>query len=584
MFINMTTKTPDLNAESTNKNLEAVELIKDASNFLRGSITEELLNEVTGSITADDTQLTKFHGIYQQDDRDLRKERSKQKLEPLYSFMIRARVPGGICTPEQWLAIDDMADTYANGSIRITTRQAFQFHGVIKKKLKSTVAAINQHLMDTIAACGDVNRNVMCTANPELSNIHHQVYLKAQAISDHLTPQTSAYHEIWLDGKKVVTEPTNDHEPIYGKTYLPRKFKTAVVIPPDNDVDVLAHDLGFVAIIEDQQLSGFNVTVGGGMGSTHGDPKTFPLLAHTLGFCTPDQVLEVAENIVKIQRDFGDRTNRKHARFKYTVDDHGIDWVREQLAERMGVPLKPAHEVKFTRNGDRYGWRKNQDGSWNFTLFIANGRIIDNDDKDPLTVKSALRDIATIHKGDFRLTANQNLIIAQVAADQKPAIDKLLHAHNLIGSVSKTRQLSMACVAFPTCTLAMAEAERYLPDLLTQIEYLQQKHGISERGIMIRMTGCPNGCARPFIAEIGFVGKALGRYNMYLGGALNGNRLNQLYDENINEARILKHLDTLFADYAESAKKDEAFGDFVIRQGHVSAVKHGIEVNIKSAI
>ncbi len=558
--------------------LEAVEHIKSDSNYLRGTIAKELLNDITGSITEDDTQLTKFHGIYQQDDRDLRKERSQQKLEPLYSFMIRARVPGGICTPQQWLAIDDMADTYANGSIRITTRQAFQFHGVIKTKLKRTVAAINQHLMDTIAACGDVNRNVMCTANPELSSVHQKVYETAQAISDHLTPQTSAYHEIWLDGKKVITEPTQDHEPIYGKTYLPRKFKTAVVIPPDNDVDVLAHDLGFVAVINNQELLGFNVTVGGGMGSTHGDPKTFPLLAHTLGFCLPDQVLEVAENIVKIQRDFGDRTNRKHARFKYTVDDHGIDWVRDQLLERMEVPLKPAHEVEFSHNGDRFGWRENQDGSWNHTLFIANGRVIDNDN---LKLKSALREIAAVHSGDFRLTANQNLIIAQVQPNQKSAINTLLEKYQVTTAISATRKLSMACVAFPTCTLAMAEAERYLPDLISEIEALQQKHGILERGIMVRMTGCPNGCARPFIAEIGFVGKALGRYNMYLGGAINGNRLNQLYEENINEAQILKKLDQIIGHYANEGESNEAFGDFVIRLGYVKKVKHGSEVNLK---
>ncbi len=560
--------------------LEAVELIKDDSNYLRGTIATELLNDVTGSITESDTQLTKFHGIYQQDDRDLRKERSKQKLEPLYSFMIRARVPGGICTPQQWVAIDDMADRYANGSIRITTRQAFQFHGVIKNKLKRTVAAINQQLMDTIAACGDVNRNVMCTANPELSEVHDQVFKVATAISDHLTPQTSAYHEIWLDGEKVVTEPKVDHEPIYGKTYLPRKFKTAVVIPPDNDVDVLAHDLGFVAIIKDQKLLGFNVTVGGGMGSTHGDPKTFPLLAHTLGFCLPEQVLAVAENIVKIQRDHGDRTNRKHARFKYTVDDHGVDWVRAQLTDRSGFALDAPHPVTFTHNGDRFGWRQNEDGSWNHTLFIANGRVKDDDDS---RVRSALRAIAKVHQGDFRLTANQNLIIAKIPEQNKVEIEQLLAQFNLVDHISATRQLSMACVAFPTCTLAMAEAERYLPDLITDIEHIQQKHGIADRGIMVRMTGCPNGCARPFIAEIGFVGKALGRYNMYLGGRKNGTRLNQLFAENINEASILEHLEQLLGHYAQAGQTGEDFGDFVVRQGYVDAVKHGIEVNIKQA-
>jgi len=557
-----------------NETLEAVEHIKADSNFLRGTIAKGLNNDITGAIADDDTQLTKFHGIYQQDDRDLRKERAKQKLEPLYSFMIRARVPGGICQPEQWLSIDDMADRYANGSIRITTRQAFQFHGVIKKQLKATVADINQQLMDTIAACGDVNRNVMCTANPELSAVHQQVYQHAQAISDHLTPQTRAYHEIWLDGEKVNS--TADNEPIYGKTYLPRKFKTAVVIPPDNDVDVLAHDLGFVAIVEDEQLTGFNVTVGGGMGTTHGDPSTFPLLAQTLGFCTPDQVLSVAENIVKIQRDHGDRTNRKHARFKYTVDDHGLDWVRDELAQRMGRDLEPARTATFTHTGDRFGWRQNHDGSWNFTLFIANGRVIDN---ETLALKTALREIATVHHGDFRLTANQNLIIARVPDKQKAKINELLDQHHLLTGESLTRQLSMACVAFPTCALAMAEAERYLPDLITKIEALQHRHGIADRGLMVRMTGCPNGCARPFMAEIGFVGKAPGRYNMYLGGHKNGTRLNQLFQENIDEAKILEHLDQLLGDYAQAGNAGEDFGDFVIRQGHVNTVKHGIQVH-----
>jgi len=557
-----------------NETLEAVEHIKADSNYLRGTIAKELNNDITGAITDDDTQLTKFHGIYQQDDRDLRKERARQKLEPLHSFMIRARVPGGICQPEQWLSIDDIADRYAYGSIRITTRQAFQFHGVIKKQLKATVAAINQQLMDTIAACGDVNRNVMCTANPELSVVHQQVYQHAQAISDHLTPQTHAYHEIWLDGEKVNS--TADNEPIYGKTYLPRKFKTAVVIPPDNDVDVLAHDLGFVAIVEDEQLTGFNVTVGGGMGTSHGDPNTFPLLAQTLGFCTPDQVLSVAENIVKIQRDHGDRTNRKHARFKYTVDDHGLDWVRDELARRMGSDLEPARTATFTHTGDRFGWRQNHDGSWNFTLFIANGRVIDN---ETLALKTALREIATVHRGDFRLTANQNLIIARVPDDQKAKINELLVQFQLLTGESLTRQLSMACVAFPTCALAMAEAERYLPDLITKIEALQHQHGIADRGLMVRMTGCPNGCARPFMAEIGFVGKSPGRYNMYLGGHKNGTRLNQLFQENIDEAKILDHLDQLLADYAQAGNAGEDFGDFVIRQGHVKTVKHGIQVH-----
>jgi sulfite reductase (NADPH) hemoprotein beta-component len=561
---------------NNSKPLEAVELIKDHSNYLRGSIASELENPITGSITADDTQLTKFHGIYQQDDRDLRKERARQKLEPLYSFMIRARVPGGVMTTDQWLAVDQMADAYANGSIRLTTRQAFQFHGVIKRKLKATVAAINQQLMDTLAACGDVNRNVMCTANPELSAIHQQVCADAGRLSAHLTPQTTAYHEIWLDGEQLT--PKADHEPIYGKTYLPRKFKTAVVVPPDNDVDVLAHDLGFVAIIKDQQLIGYNVTVGGGMGTTHGDPETFPLLAQTVGFCQPEQITEVAEHIVKIQRDHGDRTNRKHARFKYTVDDHGLDWLRDQLTGRLGWSLGDPAAVNFTHNGDRYGWRQNADGSWHHTLYIASGRVQDDQRS---SLRTALREIARIHTGTFRLTANQNLIIAEVPAEQKPVINELLNKHQLLGSISATRSLSLACVAFPSCALAMAEAERYLPDLLDHIDQLQINHGIAERGIVTRMTGCPNGCARPFMAELGFVGKAPGRYNLYLGGNPQGTRLNQLYRENITETEILSNLDELFGRYAAEATDDEAFGDFVIRAGFVDAVQHGRQVHLQ---
>ncbi|MFC3193532.1 NADPH-dependent assimilatory sulfite reductase hemoprotein subunit [Marinicella sediminis] len=563
--------------KQTNK-LEAVEVIKDRSNFLRGTIASELINPITGSITADDTQLTKFHGIYQQDDRDLRKERARQKLEPLYSFMIRARVPGGVMTTDQWLAVDQMADTFANGSIRLTTRQAFQFHGVIKTRLKSTVAAINEQLMDTLAACGDVNRNVMCTANPELSAVHQQVYEDAARISAHLTPQTRAYHEIWLDGQQVTNNQPKDAEPIYGQTYLPRKFKTAVVIPPDNDVDVLAHDLGFVAIVRDQKLLGYNITVGGGMGTTHGDADTFPLLAQTLGFCRPEQILEVAEHIVMIQRDHGDRTNRKHARFKYTVDDHGLPWLRDQLTTRMGWSLEPPEQAEFTHNGDRYGWRQNADGSWHHTLYVASGRVQDDQRQ---TLKTALREIAGSHKGTFRLTANQNLIIADVPEDQKDHIDDLLKTHQLTENISLTRSLSMACVAFPTCALAMAEAERYLPELIDHIDDLQLKHGIASRGIVTRMTGCPNGCARPFMAELGFVGKAPGRYNLYLGGNPQGTRLNQMYRENIDEKEILKQLDELFRAYANDAQVEEAFGDFVIRAGYVKAVEHGRQVHLQ---
>lgn len=565
--------------DNQNDKLEAVEHIKINSNYLRGTIVESLNDPITGSIAEDDTQLTKFHGTYQQYDRDSVKQRQKQKLEPAYSFMIRARVPGGVCTPKQWLAIDEMADHYANQTIRLTTRQAFQFHGVIKNKLKATIAAINSTLLDTLAACGDVNRNIMCSASPEVSAVHEHVFNDSVAISEHLLPQTRAYHEIWLDGEKVTdtSSSTPDHEPVYGKTYLPRKFKIAVVIPPSNDVDVLAHDLGFVAVVENDKLLGYNVTCGGGMGTTHGDPKTFPLLAHTIGFCSPEQAVAVAEAVVKTQRDHGCRTNRKHARFKYTVDDHGVEWLQQQLADRLGYKLQAAKPVTFTSHGDRFGWQQNHDGSWNHTLFISNGRVVDNEQTQ---IRSALKAIAHVHQGDFRITPNQNLTIAQVSDENKAAIDVLLTQYLSKGQASATRQLAMACVALPSCTLAMAEAERYLPDFITQVEAIQAKHGILDRPISIRMTGCPNGCARPFVSEIGFVGKALGRYNMYLGGQPNGNRLNQLFQENITEKEILSHLDHLIGAYAQTGNEGEAFGDFVIRSGHVKSVTHGIEVHM----
>jgi sulfite reductase (NADPH) hemoprotein beta-component len=571
MFTKMTT-----NKLSETK-LEHVEIIKTNSNYLRGGIVEGLKNPVTGALEEDDTQLTKFHGIYQQYDRDSVVQRRKQKLEPLYSFMIRARVPGGICTPRQWLAMDDLAVKYGGGSIRLTTRQAFQLHGILKRKLKLTVASINASLLDTIAACGDVNRNVMCTPNPEQSEIHAQVYAAAATISEHLTPQTTAYHEIWLDQKKV--ESTPDKEDIYGETYLPRKFKIVVAIPPSNDVDIFAHDLGYIAIVENGKLIGFNVTVGGGMGASHGDLETFPLLAQVIGFCSVDQVNQVAEHVVKIQRDFGCRTNRKHARFKYTIDDRGIDWFKTELNTRLGWDLEPEKHFEFTSTGDQFGWSENFDGSWNLSLFIQNGRVIDT---QTLQLRSAIKKVAELNVGDFRITANQNLIIGKLSTDQKQKVTDILDFYDVLKNNSKslTQLNGMACVALPTCSLAMAEAERYLPTLLDKIEQIQLKHGVADRAIITRMTGCPNGCARPYMAELGFVGKGPGKYNMYLGGEFTGKRLNRMYRENINEETILDELDNIFADYSKNSNIGEWFGDFVIRKGYVDEVTHGSQVHL----
>jgi sulfite reductase (NADPH) hemoprotein beta-component len=549
----------------------AVEHIKAGSDFLRGSIVASLADSATGALAPDDTQLSKFHGFYQQDDRDLREERRRQLLEPDYQFMIRARVPGGVCTPRQWLALDAIARQWANGTVRLTTRQAFQLHGVLKRDLKAGIRAINDSLLDTLAACGDVNRNVLCTALPEASALHRQVCALAEAVSRHLTPRTTAYHEIWLSDDNgrhnVAIRPgsgSDDAEPIYGPTYLPRKFKLGFAVPPRNDVDLFAQDLGFIAVSDGGTLTGFTVLVGGGMGVTHGDPATYPRLASVVGFCAPDQVIAVAEAVVTIQRDFGDRSERKHARLKYTIDDHGLDWFQDQLEQRLGFALEPARPFAFTHSGDRYGWQRSDDGRWHLALFIENGRVEDRGAARQLT---GLRAIAEIHRGEFRLTANQNVIIAGVAEADRPAIDRLVSEHglDLYQRASPLRLHAMACVGLPTCGLAMAESERYLPALVGRLETLLERHGLGRQAITLRMTGCPNGCARPYLGEIGLVGKAPGRYNLHLGAAANGTRLNRLWRENIDEDGLLEELERLFATYAAERAAEEPFGDFVAR-------------------
>jgi sulfite reductase (NADPH) hemoprotein beta-component len=560
-------------SDNDKEKLSANEGIKTKSRYLRGTIVEGLEDLSTGGLSADDQQLLKFHGTYQQDDRDLRADRRKHKLEKAFSFMIRIRVPGGVSTARQWIEMDRMATQFGNETFKLTTRQAYQLHGVIKTNLKRTIAEINEAAMDTIAACGDVNRNVMCNVNPETSAIHPEVLEVAQAISDHLTPCTGAYHEIWLNGEKVVSS-EEEEEPIYGKTYLPRKFKIAVAVPPSNDVDVHANDLSFVAIANGKGLEGFNVLVGGGMGMTHGQEETYPRTADTIGFIPAGKVVEVAEKVVIVQKEFGDRKNRKHARLKYTIDDRGADWFRGEVEKRLGYELEPARDYEFSGNGDRFGWLDNGDGTWNHTLFVQGGRILDQPGHQ---LRSALRQVAGEVECEFRLTPNQNLTIAKVGAGDREKVDALLAGagHSSPGELSALRLHSMACVSLPTCGLALAEAERFLPDVLSDLEEVIDEAGLRQDAITIRMTGCPNGCARPFLAEIAFVGRGPGKYNLYLGGSFQGDRLNKLYRASVASAEITEVLGPVIRDYARSREEGERFGDFVIRAGYVKATTEG---------
>jgi sulfite reductase (NADPH) hemoprotein beta-component len=552
-----------------------VEDIKERSNYLRGTLKEVMLDRISAGIPEDDNRLMKHHGSYLQDDRDVRNEREKQKLEPAYQFMLRVRMPGGVATPSQWLVMDELADNYGNGTLKLTTRETFQMHGILKWNMKSTIQQIHGALLDTIAACGDVNRNVMCTSNPYQSEIHAEVYEWSKKLSNDLLPRTRAYHEVWLDEEKVAGTPeVEEVEPMYGPLYLPRKFKIGIAVPPSNDIDVFSQDLGFIAIIEEGKLVGFNVAIGGGMGMSHGDTATYPQLAKIIGFVKPDMLYEVAEKTITIQRDYGNRSVRKNARFKYTVDRLGLENVKAELENRLGWSLEEARPYHFENNGDRYGWVKGIQGKWHLTLFVEGGRVADF---DGYQLKTALREIAKVHKGDFRLTANQNLIIGNVSSQKKKQITELVEKFGLTdgSQYSALRRNSMACVALPTCGLAFAEAERYLPQLIDKIDEIADESGLRNEEITIRMTGCPNGCARHALAEIGFIGKAVGKYNMYLGAAFDGSRLSKMYRENIGEEEILNELRVLLPRYATERLEGEHFGDFVVRVGIIEATTDG---------
>lgn len=556
------------------------ESLKFHSDYLAGTITDNLIDEITAAVEENNNKLMKFHGIYQQDDRDIRDERRRQKLEPAYTFMLRGRLPGGVCTPEQWLKIDELGRLYGNDTFRLTTRQTFQFHYLMKDTLRLVMEGLRDVGLDSKAACGDVARTVMSGVHPGLSTLHKEVFEQARITSDHVIHKTSAYEEIWFGEKPA--EPRGEHEePFYGKQYMPRKFKIGFAVPPSNDIDIYSQDLGFVAIAgDDGQLTGFNVVIGGGMGRTDRAPETYPRLGDVIGYIETKDLVPTLDAVLGVQRDYGDRVTRAHARFKYTIDDKGLDWVKGEIERRLGFALAPTRPFSFDSNGDQLGWTTGDDGLEHFTLFIENGRVINH---PGITLMDGLKEIAETGKTIFRLTPNQSVILSDIKPEDRPEIEAILAKHNISNVPTKGRSAlrlnSMACVAMPTCALAMAESERYLPDLITKIEGQLEAHGLTEEPITIRMTGCPNGCARPYIAEIAMTGRAPGKYNLYLGAGFHGERLSKMVLENVGEAQILETLEPLFGAYAKEREAGEHFGDFLVRTGVVPEVKEGRHFN-----
>jgi len=545
--------------------LSAIEKIKTASDGLRGSINESLKDEITGAIREDDKAVIKFHGMYEQDDRDRREERAAKKLDRLYTFMIRLRLPGGFISAEKWIAAHHIAGNNSTGVIKITTRQTIQLHGLLKSSIRPTIQAFNEAHLDSIATCGDINRNITCAAHPTQSVLHAEVFAFADRISTLLMPKTKAYYEIWIGDEKIVDK-KEEEDPLYQDRYLPRKFKIGIAIPPNNEVDVFTNDLGLIAIIEDNKLKGFNIAVGGGMSTTHGNKETYARLATVIGFVdTEEKILKTVYEILTVQRDFGNRSDRKLARLKYTVDRMGVDNFKSEVEKRTGFLLEAAKPFTFNKRADYYGWQQGENGLWYYTMFVENGRVLDD---EKLAMKTALLEIAKTGKTNFQFTANQNMIVSDVAEADKAAIHAMLEHFKIIEhteAASAIRRNAMACVALPTCPLALAEGQRYMPELLDKIEPLLNKHDLGAEDIVIRMTGCPNGCARPYAAEIAFIGTAPGRYNLQLGGDNQGQRLNKTFKESLDETAILQELDNLFASFRNERKVGEKLGDFVMR-------------------
>jgi sulfite reductase (ferredoxin) len=541
------------------------ESIKANSNHLRGLIKEELVDDAP-AFTEDSEQLLKFHGVYQQDDRDRRKEARARGLDKHHQLMIRTRIPGGIVPAEAYLAHDDIAEKWANGTLRVTTRQDFQFHGVLKGDLKKSIRAINDGLLTTLGGCGDVERNIMCCPEPSADPFHAQVHRSIAALVTELTPRTRAYHEIWLDGEVVETsEP--EAEPLYRGRYLPRKFKTTVAVEGDNCVDVYAHDLAIVAMRgEGGTLRGFNVLVGGGLGRTHNKPETFVAVAQPLAFVPPEEIVDVARVVVAVQRDYGDRTNRRHARLKYTIADRGLDWFGAAVERRLGHALQPAEPLSWQPVDDHLGWHEQGDGLYYLGIFIENGRIADVGE---VRYRTGLRKIVEELRLEVRLTAQQNVILAGIAPADRARVDQLLAEHGIaaVESLPRALRYSMACPAIPTCGLAVAEAERALPGLVRQLAAMLDDLGLAEERVSFRMSGCPNGCSRPYLGDVGFVGTTLGKYDVMLGGDFNGTRLNRLFAPNVPFAEITPLLRQLFEAFHVEKQAGEGFGDWVERLG-----------------
>ncbi|MEO7019704.1 MAG: NADPH-dependent assimilatory sulfite reductase hemoprotein subunit [Ktedonobacteraceae bacterium] len=541
------------------------ERIKQGSRHLRGQIVEELQQKST-RFSEEQIQLLKFHGTYQQEDRDQRTTRKAAGEEKAYQFMVRSRIPGGILTADQYLAQDEIAGRYANGTLRITTRQGIQLHGILKGDLHATIHEINASLISTLSACGDVNRNVMACPAPSSSRAHAEAHEVVHTLAMHLAPRSRAYHEIWIDGEQVETGQPAEVEPIYGPTYLPRKFKIGMAFPGDNCVDIYTQDVGLVACLEGDHLTGFTVLIGGGMGMTHGKTETYPRAAEPFCYVTTQEVVEVVETIVMIQRDYGDRTNRKHARMKYVVEERGIAWFRAELEQRLGRSVQDPRPLSWDGVADHLGWHAQGDGRWYLGLSVTNGRV---KDEGTLRLRSGLRAVIAEFCLGVNLTAQQNILLTNVPAAQRRVLAKRLAEYGVVTDPAKLglQRFAMACPSLPTCGLGLAEAERVSPVVVNQIEDELRTLGLENEPVSIRMTGCPNGCARPYMGDIGFVGRTKDVYNIYIGGDQANTRLNTLYAQLIHTNDLAPTLRPLLRLWRDERQPSETFGDFTHRVG-----------------